>query len=59
MIEIIYKKDALYGNRILSQYQEVPAAGNEKCYLHRLSCPARDLELALARTTWQKRPVER
>lgn len=54
-IEIIYKKDALYGNHILSQYQEGPAAGDEKCYLHRLSCLGRKLELALARTSWQKR----
>jgi medium-chain acyl-[acyl-carrier-protein] hydrolase len=53
-IEITYKKDALYGNHILSQSQQIPDAGNENCYLHRISCPTRGLELALARTTWQK-----
>lgn len=54
-IEIVYKKAAHYGDHILSQCQEVAIADEHRCYLHRLSCPEKDLELTLARTTWQER----
>ncbi|CEP68942.1 Acyl-ACP thioesterase [Moorella glycerini] len=54
-IEIVYKKDARYGDHILSESQELKAGDGTRCYLHRLTCPKKELELALARTTWQER----
>ncbi|AKX95048.1 acyl-ACP thioesterase [Moorella thermoacetica] len=54
-IEVLYKKDARYGEHIHCECQEIPAVEGDRCYLHRLSCPERDLELTLARTTWRKR----
>ncbi|MBC7324631.1 MAG: acyl-ACP thioesterase [Moorella sp. (in: Bacteria)] len=54
-IEVLYKKDARYGEHINSECQEMPAVNGSKCYLHRLVCTERDVELTLARTTWQER----
>lgn len=56
-IEILYKKAAHYGDHILSQCQELRAA-DSRCYLHRLFCPEKNLELTLARTTWLERRQE-
>ncbi|GEA18032.1 acyl-[acyl-carrier-protein] thioesterase [Moorella sp. E306M] len=54
-IEVVYKKDARYGDHILSQCQEVKAGKGIRQYLHRLTCPEKELELTLARTSWQER----
>ncbi|WP_258360654.1 acyl-[acyl-carrier-protein] thioesterase [Moorella sulfitireducens] len=54
-IEVVYKKDAYYGDYILSQCQEIEAGDGIRQYLHRLTCPEKELELTLARTIWQDR----
>ncbi|PRR73934.1 acyl-[acyl-carrier-protein] thioesterase [Neomoorella humiferrea] len=54
-LEVIYKKDARYGDHIVNQCRELEGGDGARHYLHRLICPEKELVLTLARTSWQKR----
>lgn len=54
-LEVIYKKETLYGAGILSQCQQID--GPSPHYLHRIMDEAQENELARGRTIWQQRQV--
>ncbi|HWP96298.1 MAG TPA: acyl-ACP thioesterase domain-containing protein [Syntrophomonadaceae bacterium] len=52
-LEVVYKKETVYGTNVYSEYQMINKAHPE--YLHRILDKTEDRELALGRTVWQKR----
>lgn len=52
-LEVIYKKETMYGADILSECQKMSVEHPE--YLHRILDETKEHELALGRTVWRKR----
>ncbi|MDK2821837.1 MAG: hypothetical protein PWP31_1802 [Clostridia bacterium] len=52
-IEITYRKESTCNDHIQSQCQELDKVHNRKCFLHYITCPEKEADLVIARTTWE------